>query len=320
MSKITDQMEVAVAVVIENTPSGEVRQTARERATVDKAFARILTLIAPRIRHFIRQYGLVAHWDAAEQVCAIAVHRAIAAYDPEKAKFTTFVNWQIRGELQGLRFRLMADQRPSAKKVSAATVSLDALAMGVDGEDGVHEFLIEDESALPSTESAAASYMAEGTAQALLDAYVDHLRSIGTAHLLRARAKTGARAKAIDPVEAAKLEERIQRDREIVEHHLFGADEAAGELPSDLTRERLRQITRRASKIMSELAENGAHLCARAAARPAQPVRSLLPSPAQRHDQMVRIKAIASVPADFADDAAFLPAGTVAAGRAARLN
>ncbi|WP_242148697.1 MULTISPECIES: sigma factor [unclassified Sphingomonas] len=316
MSKTTDLLEVAVAVVIENTPAGEVRQTNRQRANVDKAFARILTLIAPRIRHFIRQYGLVAHWDDAEQVCAIAVHRAIAAYDPEKAKFTTFVNWQIRGELQGLRFRLMADQRPSAKKVSAATVSLDALAMGMDGEDGVHEFLIEDESALPSTEAAASSFMAEGAAQALLDAYVDHLREVGTSHLLRARAKTGTRAKTLDAGESAKLEERIQRDREIVEHHLFNADESA-ELPSDLTRERLRQITRRASKIISELAEDGAHL----RSRPADRSRSLLPSPAQRQSQMVRVKAIASVPADFeAADAAFLPREQTLAPRGARLN
>lgn len=315
MSRTTDLLEVAVAVVIENTPAGEVRQTNRQRANVDKAFARILTLIAPRIRHFIRQYGLVAHWDDAEQVCAIAVHRAIAAYDPEKAKFTTFVNWQIRGELQGLRFRLMADQRPSAKKVSAATVSLDALAMGMDGEDGVHEFLIEDESALPSTEAAASSFMAEGAAQALLDAYVDHLREVGTSHLLRARAKTGTRAKTLDAGESAKLEERIQRDREIVEHHLFNADEAA-ELPSDLTRERLRQITRRASKIISELAEDGAHL----RSRPADRSRSLLPSPAQRQSQMVRVKAIASVPADFeAADAAFLSGESMAISNA-RLN
>jgi hypothetical protein len=315
MSKTTDQLEVAVAVVVENTPAGDVRQTNRQRANVDKAFARILTLIAPRIRFFIRQYGLVMHWDDAEQVCAIAVHRAIAGYDPEKAKFTTFVNWQIRGELQGLRFRLMADQRPSAKKVSAATVSLDALAMGVDGDDGVHEFIIEDESALPSTEAAASSFMAEGTAQALLDAYVDHLREVGTSHLLRARAKSGARAKTLDSGEAAKLEERIQRDREIVEHHLFNADEAA-ELPSDLTRERLRQITRRASKIISELAEDGAHL----RARPADRSRSLLPSAAQRQSQMVRVKAIAAVPANFdAADAAFLLGERVVVSNA-RLN
>ena len=84
MSKTTAVLEAAVAVVIENTPAGEVRQTARQRANADKAFAHILKLIAPRIRHFIRQYGLAAHWEDAEQCCAIGVHRAIQAYEPER--------------------------------------------------------------------------------------------------------------------------------------------------------------------------------------------------------------------------------------------
>ena len=129
-SKTTIALENAVAIVIANTPEEGTRPTARQRATVDRAFAQILKLIAPRIRHFIRQYGLVAHWDDAEQCCAIAVHRAIQAYEPEKAQFTTFVNWQIRGELQSLRFRLMTDQRPSAKKVEATTVSLHNATVG----------------------------------------------------------------------------------------------------------------------------------------------------------------------------------------------
>ena len=103
MSKTTAALEAQVSIVIENTPKGEEKPTARPRANVDKAFAAILKLIAPRIRHFIRQYGLTNHWDDAEQACAIGVHRAIQAYDPAKAQFTTFVNWQLRGELQGLR-------------------------------------------------------------------------------------------------------------------------------------------------------------------------------------------------------------------------
>src|SRR5438094_7508284 len=107
MSKITAALEAAVATVIANTPADPGRPTARQRAMVDRAFAQILKLIAPRIRHFARQYGLMAHWEDAEQCCAIAVHRAIQAYEPAKAQFTTFVNWQIRGELQSLRFRLM---------------------------------------------------------------------------------------------------------------------------------------------------------------------------------------------------------------------
>ncbi|MBB5716049.1 hypothetical protein FHS94_002906, partial [Sphingomonas aerophila] len=80
MSKTTVALEAAVAVVIENTPTDDIRQTARQRANADKAFAHILKLIGPRIRHFIRQYGLAAHWEDAEQCCAIGVHRAIQAY------------------------------------------------------------------------------------------------------------------------------------------------------------------------------------------------------------------------------------------------
>ena len=133
MSKITAALEAAVAVVIANAPVEGARQTNRQRVESDRAFAQILKLIAPRIRHFIRQYGLVAHWDDAEQCCAIGVHRAILAYDPTKAQFTTFVNWQLRGELQALRFRLMTDQRQSAKKVAATTVSLHAGMVGAAG-------------------------------------------------------------------------------------------------------------------------------------------------------------------------------------------
>src|ERR1700754_2067311 len=161
MSKTTIALESAVAVVIANMPKDtEGRGTPRQRAEVDKAFAGIMKLIAPRVRHFIRQYGLAGHWEDAEQVCAIAVHRAIQAYDPEKAQFTTFVNWQIRGELQSLRFRLMADQRPSAKKVAATTVSINSVARGPEGEETTLEAVIEDETALELTESAASDYLA----------------------------------------------------------------------------------------------------------------------------------------------------------------
>ena len=166
MSKITAALETAVAIVIANAPAEGARQTNRQRVESDRAFAQILKLIAPRIRHFIRQYGLVAHWDDAEQCCAIGVHRAILAYDPTKAQFTTFVNWQLRGELQALRFRLMTDQRQSAKKVAATTVSLHAGIAGADGEESSLEATIVDEQALELTESGASSYMAAITHQA----------------------------------------------------------------------------------------------------------------------------------------------------------
>ena len=55
MSKITAALEDAVALVIANTPAEGAPQTNRQRVHADRAFATILKLIAPRIRHFIRQ-------------------------------------------------------------------------------------------------------------------------------------------------------------------------------------------------------------------------------------------------------------------------
>lgn len=272
MSKSTELLEAAVAEVIANRPAEGERQTARQRIMADRAFATVLRIIAPRIRHFIKQYGLTAHWEDAEQVCAIGVHRAIEAYDPAKAMFTTFVNWQLRGELQGLRFRLMDDQRPSAKKVEATTISLHAMERGADGEDMPLESMIEDEYAEERTEAAAADHLAEQTCAALMDEYVRHLRSVGIAQLKRKAATTKplatrrerstalpvyvqSRAAKLDPEELRKLDERIARDCDIVRRHLFGQGESGSEEQElGLTRERIRQITRRAARLMSELA------------------------------------------------------------------
>ncbi|MCJ8157725.1 sigma-70 family RNA polymerase sigma factor [Sphingomonas sp. LaA6.9] len=269
MSKTTIALEAAVAAVIASTPEGDVRPTARQRAEVDKAFARILKLIAPRIRHFIRQYGLVGHWEDAEQACAIAVHRAIQAYEPEKAQFTTFVNWQIRGELQSLRFRLMADQRPSAKKVEATTVSLNAIAHGAEGEETTLESVIEDENALALTESAASDYLADAATSSLVDSYIDHLRTTAIDQLRRrarpkkrelARAAEGgamlrSKMHGIDAEELEKLEERLTRNRDIVVNRLFGMGASDAVIDdAGVTKERVRQITKRAAKTIAELA------------------------------------------------------------------
>ncbi|TCM17709.1 RNA polymerase sigma-32 factor [Novosphingobium sp. PhB165] len=279
MSKITIALESAVASVKANTaPEGEA-PSARQRAGVDRAFAHILRLIAPRIRHFIRQYGLTAHWDDAEQACAIAVHRAIQAYDPEKAQFTTFVNWQIRGELQSLRFRLMTDQRPSAKKVEAVTVSLDAIGSGEDGEEISIVASIEDEEALGRTEAAASDYLAREAMLSLTDSYIEHLRKLGVDRLRRqarpkkarkgteeaeaaegsgerqARRVWRAENAPIDPADLAELEERLLHNRMVVENRLF--DLVPGDIFEDesgLLRERARQIAKRAARTMCELA------------------------------------------------------------------
>lgn len=263
MSKTTAALEVAVSEIKQIHVAADGRPTARQRRDSDVAFARLLKLLSPRFRHFIRQYGLGAHWDDAEQCCAIAVHRAIEAYDPEKAQFTTFVNWQIRGELQSLRFRVMTDQRPSAQKVSATTVSLHSMTSGADGEEVSLEALIEDEDALARTEASASDYLARAAAQCLIEEFVNKGRHAALeglrrkqpkrelAKALKAGGKAGLDEEAVDAIEA-----RLTRDREILSARVFGemADYDAPE-GSGLSREQVRQIGKRAAKVMAELAE-----------------------------------------------------------------
>ncbi len=317
MSKITIALEAAVATVIENTPKDGAARTNRQRVYVDRAFAQILKLIAPRIRHFVRQYGLTAHWEDAEQCCAIAVHRAIEAYDPAKAQFTTFVNWQIRGELQSLRFRLMTDQRPSAKKVEATTVSLSALATSVDGDEISPEAMIEDEEAVYRTEAAASDYLAEGAVSTLIDAYVDQLRKVGIESLRRRprpkraeaalRRAEGPRLRSatygIDPAELEKLEAKLARDREIVERRVFQTatlDDLS--LETGVTKERVRQITKRAAKAIAEIAAKDPRFAVMAEygqpgapkRRPAPAARTapLLPDTSLPHNRLASVRAV----------------------------
>ncbi|PSJ41946.1 sigma factor [Allosphingosinicella deserti] len=320
MSKTTIALEALVADVIANRAAEGAKQTARQRLNTDRAFASILKLIAPRIRHFIRQYGLVAHWEDAEQAAAIAVHRAIEAYDPEKAQFTTFVNWQIRGEMQSLRFRLMTDQRSSAKKVEALTVSLQDLGRSHDGEDMPFEATIEDEDALEATLAGASAYLAQTATTALIDEYIDHLRAIGIEQLKkRPRAKKAIanqpgdirdqipdrrpRFREVDPVEMAKLEEKLTRNREIVERRVFdtGTLDALG-LDTGLTKERVRQITKRAAKTMGELVASSSKFQVmadykQAAATGAKPRKAVAPTAAGAETPIETLAALLPDPA-----------------------
>jgi RNA polymerase sigma-32 factor len=263
MSKTTAALEAAVAEIKQLHEAAGGQPTARQRRDGDLLFTRLLRLLSPRFRHFTRQYGLGAHWDDAEQCCAIAVHRAIEAYDPEKAQFTTFVNWQIRGELQSLRFRVMTDQRPSAQKVSATTVSLHNMISSTDGEEASLEAMIEDEDALSRTESAASDYLARAAARCLIEEFVEKGRHSALESLRRrqpkrelARAlKAGGKA-GLDAEAVEALEVRLERDREILSARVFGelADYDAPE-GSGLSREQVRQIGKRAARVMAELAE-----------------------------------------------------------------
>ena len=274
MSKITEELECEVANVIANNADSDLPRTRHQRAAIDKAFMRILKLIAPRIRHFIRQYGLACHWEDAEQCCAIAVHRAILGYDSEKAQFTTFVNWQIRGELQGLRFRLMADQRPSARKVAATTISMHGIISSVDGDAMTLEAVIEDEGALGRTEAAASDYLAHSATSALLDAFVTGAR---TTALEQLRRRPSRKRPSSDPIVradvmqrrlnphgvdldvVAALDERLAHDRAVVESRLFDIIACDDSAEPVVSKERGRTIARRASLAIGALVRTDPH-------------------------------------------------------------
>jgi len=165
----------------------------------------------------------------------------------------------------------MTDQRPSARKVEAVTVALTTGATNEDGEESGLEALIEDEEALERTERAASDHLSEQTCKALVDAYIEAERKAGIEQL-RKRARTRkpdrdiresrpdlpvsfrAHAAGPDASELAKLHERLERDRAIIERSMFSGDtKLALSIDTSLTRERIRQIVRRASKHMAQL-------------------------------------------------------------------
>ena len=217
------------------------KRSLRQGISLDRHYRVLLDLLASRIRYFTRQYGLVDMADDAEQACAIAIHRAVAEYDPCKARFTTFVNWKIRGELQALRHRMRLDQRSGARAVGAHTLSLDMMMGGTDGEGEGSAFTVVDDSALERAESGAAARMAGRLTDVLLDDYVAHTRQQATEKALRSRKAIKPGTIAPDQVDA--MEAKLRRERSIVASHLTGRPDQEDD--GSLSSEQIRQVTRR---------------------------------------------------------------------------
>ncbi|AVA15131.1 sigma factor [Sphingopyxis sp. MG] len=160
MSAKSEAIEAAAEALIAARAKQEAAPGSRTRAGVDRAFARLMVLAAPRIRYFIRAHGLSDVAEDAEQACAIALHCAIERYDPRRARFATYMAWPIRAELQALRQRLRGG---SAR--AGVPLSLDTLAG--EGADG---WLV-DPRAEAATERAAADRLADAAADRLVAAW-----------------------------------------------------------------------------------------------------------------------------------------------------
>lgn len=276
MSKNTAILEAAVGHIRQLMPADGVPQSARQKAAFERAFADLLKLIAPRTRHFIRHYGFSLHVEDAQQCASIALYRALCDYDPEKSQFTTFLNWQIRGELQSLRFRIMKDYRPSTRKTAARTVSLNTSARGPDGEPISLEHLLEDEDAHGRTEAGAADYLAVSAANALIDRYIETQRGAAltaarqrgvpkrqlagmSATQRRDLQQSRAATFGVDPDEFADIEQKLVMEREVLARKVFGMPrQADSELEELMTKERVRQVTRRAGRALQALIDDDA--------------------------------------------------------------
>lgn len=219
MSAKSDALEVAVTDYIQARTALDAAPGARMRALADRSFARLAALTAPRVRYFTRTYGLVDVADDAEQVCAIALHRAAERYDPSRARFTTYVNWQFRAELQALRHRLHGDQRCAGRRHLTATLSLDSLQA-----DGAGDWLVD-----PAAEMATEQGAADSLATLLADRLVGDWSA-------RRRAGLSVSCRA----DSDRIDARVAAEQALVRHQLMVIDAA------ERLRESDRHIVRRA--------------------------------------------------------------------------
>lgn len=226
MSAKSDALEAAVTNYIQARTALDAAPGARARALADRAFARLAALAAPRVRYFTRSYGLTDVADDAAQVCAIALHRAAERYDPARARFTTYVNWQFRAELQALRLRLHGDQRCAGRRDVGAMLSLDALQA-----EGADDWLVD-----PAAERAAEQGAADNLAGLLADRLVEEWANRRRASLGASRGDDG------------RLAARLAADKTLVRHHLMGnaAAERLRESDRHIVRRALADIARHA--------------------------------------------------------------------------
>jgi RNA polymerase sigma-32 factor len=232
MSAKSDALEAAVTDYIQARTALEAAPGARGRWLADRQFARLAALAAPRIRYFTRIYGLTDIADDAAQACAIALHRAAERYDPARARFTTYVNWQFRAELQALRHRLHGDLRCAGRRQVTAMLSLDALQT-----DGAADWLI-DPAAEMRVEQGAADGLAALVADRLVGAWAARRRS----GLSRTSRPADGRIEARVAAEQALVREQLmvsdaaerlcESDRHIVRRALADIRHAATRKPS----------------------------------------------------------------------------------------
>ena len=246
----------AIRRLLDSDPT-TAQPASKHRLRLDRQFSALNDLLAPRIAYLIRRYGLTDMAEDARQAGAIAILRAVREFDDEKASFSTFVTWKLRGELQTMRHRVRLDQRPGAIRIGARTVSLEWHGDGA-GETA-EPLTIIDEGAETRTEAGASAVLARRMTVSLLQDYAERRRASATR---RERDCYGAPSSASMP---DVLEQALSRELRIVSNHLTGRpgiDEASGDGATS-TKEQKRQITRRVLRPRRQTRPVGPTLCGR---------------------------------------------------------
>ena len=158
------ECEVAAIRALEAALRATGSRGGRYSLSIDRHFARLLDLLRPRIAWLTRRYGLSGMREDAEQACAIGIHRAVQEWDPDMARFVTLAYWQMRGELQSLRHRMMLDQRQSARSAGMRTISM----IGPNGRERAEVAALEDNQAQLSAESGASDAMVRSLIERLM--------------------------------------------------------------------------------------------------------------------------------------------------------
>lgn len=235
MSANSDALETAVTDYIRARAALDAAPGASARLLADRSFARLAAVAAPRVRYFTRRYGLADAAEDAAQVCAIALHRAAERYDPARARFTTYVNWQFRAELQALRHRLQGDQRCAGRRQMAAMLSLEALA-----DEGMDERL---------ADSAAEEAVERGAADRLARLIADRLVADWASRREKALLRTPRGAAA-----PARVRAKLRAESALIHRQLTHA-----ETPVERLGEADRHIVRRAFADMARHAAAKSH-------------------------------------------------------------
>jgi hypothetical protein len=172
-------LDIAALGLLQALTYAEEQPGPRARHAVDCAIGALHALVARRVRLLVHRHGLGSIAEDAEQACLIALVDAVRRWDPARSGFATWLGWQLRAVLAGLRRQWHGDTRSTCGRNRAATLSFD------DGPDALSpSSWLTDPGAEQDVERGAADWLAIRCADRLASDCPDAARAAWLARLL----------------------------------------------------------------------------------------------------------------------------------------